>query len=59
MKLKEHEEVDVGMEDAIYNYYNDPRLQTSKIIVPFLPFPLAADLVVLYFANPEAQSVDI
>ena len=33
--------------------YNDPRLVSSKIFIPALPFPLAANLVVLYFSNDK------
>jgi hypothetical protein len=35
--------------------YNDPRLVSSKIFIPALPFPLASSLVVLYFSNGPAN----
>ena len=35
--------------------YNDPRLKSSKIFIPALPFPLASTLVVLYFVNTPDQ----
>merc|ERR1712200_133122 len=36
-------------------FYNDPKIKSSRIMLPVLPFPLAANLVLLYFTHQPGE----